>query len=172
VRRHPELDHDDEIWVLFTERIIQGMGGEGDTYSAAVEMERRWSQSAHFELYDDAVPTLEALAGQGLRIGLLSNSARDLVEFVAHHGLPADALLTSASHGKAKPHESIFLAILELLGVEPGEALMVGDTLDEDVEGAQAVGMAAVLVDREGRYPAQENRLLDLCGLPALVGTD
>ena len=38
VKRHPELDHDDEIWVLFTERIIQGMGGTGDTYRAAVEM--------------------------------------------------------------------------------------------------------------------------------------
>jgi putative hydrolase of the HAD superfamily len=170
VRRHPELDHDDEIWVLFTERIIQGMGGVGDTYAAAVEMERRWTQSAHFELYDDAMPALEALARQGLRIGLLSNSARDLAEFVAHHQLAADALLTSASHGKTKPHESIFLAILELLGVEPSEALMVGDTLDEDVEGAKAIGMSAVLVDREGRYPAQENRVIDLRGLPELVG--
>src|SRR6185295_211928 len=53
VKRHPELDHDEEIWVLFTERIIRGMGGAGDTYAAAVEMEGRWAQSAHFELYDD-----------------------------------------------------------------------------------------------------------------------
>ena len=40
LKRHPELDHDEEIWVLFTERIIVGMGGTGDTYGAAVEMER------------------------------------------------------------------------------------------------------------------------------------
>ena len=60
VKRHPELDHDEEIWVLFTERIIIGMGGRGDTYAAAVEMERRWGQSVHFELYDDALPALEA----------------------------------------------------------------------------------------------------------------
>ena len=33
VKRHPELDHDEEIWVLFTERIILGMGGRGDTYA-------------------------------------------------------------------------------------------------------------------------------------------
>jgi putative hydrolase of the HAD superfamily len=145
------------------------MGGVGDTHAAAVEMERRWTQSAHFELYDDAAPVLEALARQGLRIGLLSNSARDLEEFVAHHGLAADALLTSASHGKTKPHESIFLAILALLGVVPSEALMVGDTLDEDVEGARAIGMAALLVDRDGRYPAKSDRLVDLRGLPALV---
>ena len=31
LKRHPELDHDEEIWVLFTQRIIEGMGGEGDT---------------------------------------------------------------------------------------------------------------------------------------------
>ena len=169
VKRHPELDHDDEIWVLFTERIIEGMGGVGDTYAAAVEMERRWTQSERFELYDDALPTLAALAAHGIKIGLLSNSARDLGEFVAHHGLAADALLTSASHGKTKPHRTIFHAILELLAVAPGEALMVGDTLDEDVEGARAVGMSAVLLDREGRYPWLSDRLESLHGLPALL---
>jgi HAD superfamily hydrolase (TIGR01549 family) len=169
VRRHPELDHDEEIWVLFTERIIRGMGGVGDTYAAAVEMERRWVESSHFELYDDALPAVEALANQGLKIGLLSNSARDLTKFVAHHGLAADALLTSASHGKTKPHRSIFRAMLGLLEVLPDEALMVGDTFDEDVVGARDIGMAAVLVDRDGRYPEIADRIDDLRGLPALV---
>jgi len=145
------------------------MGGVGDTHAAAVEMERRWTQSAHFELYDDAREVLELLARRGLKIGLLSNSSRDLGEFVVHHGLAADALLTSASHGKTKPHQTIFRAILDLLGVDPAEALMVGDTLDEDVEGARAAGMSAVLLDREGRHPGLPDRLEDLRGLPALL---
>jgi putative hydrolase of the HAD superfamily len=169
VRRHPELDHDEEMWVLFTERIIQGMGGVGDTYAAALEMERRWTESAQFELYDDARPVLEELAAGGLKIGLLSNSARDLTEFVAHHGLAADALLTSAAHGKTKPHRAIFDAILGRLGVVARDALMVGDTPADDVEGARAAGMAAVLLDREGRYPGVAERLDDLRALPALV---
>jgi putative hydrolase of the HAD superfamily len=170
VKRHPELDHDDEIWVLFTERIIQGMGGTGDTYSAAVEMERRWTQSVHFELYDDALPVLDALRERGLRIGLLSNSSRDLHEFVAHHGLSADAVLTSHAHGKAKPHRTIFRAMLDRLEVEPAEAAMVGDTIEDDIEGALAIGMRAVLVDREGRFPDYEGRLGDLRELPAALG--
>jgi HAD superfamily hydrolase (TIGR01549 family) len=170
VKRHPELDHDEEIWVLFTERIIQGMGGVGDTYAAAVEMERRWAHSAHFELYDDALPVLDDLRERGLKIGLLSNSSRDLDEFVAHHGILADAVLTSHVHGKTKPHETIFRAMLELLAVAPGEAAMVGDTIEDDVEGALAVGMRAVLLDREGLYPGIENRLDDLRGLPAALG--
>jgi HAD superfamily hydrolase (TIGR01549 family) len=170
VKRHPELDHDEEIWVLFTERIILGMGGRGDTYAAAVEMERRWAHSVHFELYDDALPALEEVRRKGLKVGLLSNSSRNLEEFVVHHGLPADAVLTSGAHGKTKPHESIFLALLALLDVEPAQAVMVGDTLHDDVEGALAVGMRAVLLDREGRHPEVEGRLADLGGLGEALG--
>jgi putative hydrolase of the HAD superfamily len=170
VKRHPELDHDEEIWVLFTERIIIGMGGTGDTYAAAVEMEGRWAQSVHFELYDDALPVLDVLRERGLLIGLLSNSSRDLHEFVAHHNLRADAVLTSHAHGKTKPHESIFRAMLGLLGVGADEAVMVGDTVDDDVEGALAVGMQAVLLDREGRYPEIDGRLDDLRELPVVLG--
>jgi putative hydrolase of the HAD superfamily len=170
VKRHPELDHDEEIWVLFTERIIEGMGGSGKTYEAAVEMERRWSQSAHFELYDDALPVLDWLRERGLKIGLLSNSSRDLDEFVAHHNLYADAVLTSYVHGKTKPHGTIFRAMLERLDVAPEEAAMVGDTIEDDFEGAIAAGMRAVLLDREGRYPDHLERLDDLRELPAALG--
>jgi putative hydrolase of the HAD superfamily len=170
VKRHPELDHDEELWVLFTERIIRGMGGTGSTYEAACEMERRWSHSAHFELYDDALPVLDALRERGLKIGLLSNSSRDLDEFVAHHGIAADAVLTSHVHGKTKPHRTIFRAMLERLEVPAAEAVMVGDTIEDDIEGALAVGMRAVLLDREGRYPNVEGRLDDLRELPAALG--
>ena len=171
LKRHPELDHDEEIWVLFTQRIIEGMGGVGDTYAAAYEMERSWVHADHFELYDDAVPALTAVREHGLRIGLLSNTARDLGEFVRHHGLEVDAVLTSRTHGKTKPHETIFRRMLELLDVAPDEALMIGDTLEDDVEGARAVGMRAVLVDREGRYPGEE-RIDGLAGLLRLLTLD
>jgi len=170
VRRHPELDHDEEMWVLFTERVIQGMGGRRNTYDAAVEMERRWAQSAHFELYEDALPVLEDLRGRGLRLGLLSNSSRDLDEFVHHHGLAVDAVLTSHVHGKTKPHETIFRALLEQLEVSACDAVMVGDTIEDDIEGALAVGMHALLVDRHGRYAHADDSLGDLRGLVAALG--
>jgi putative hydrolase of the HAD superfamily len=168
--RHPELDHDEEIWVLFTQRVIEGMGGTGDTHVAAVEMTRAWERASHFELFDDVLATLDALRSRGLALGLLSNTARDLEAFVAHHGLAVDAVLTSRAHGKTKPHGTIFRRMLELLGVAPDEATMVGDTVDDDIEGARAVGMQAILLDREGRYPETEGRLDDLRGLPAALG--
>jgi putative hydrolase of the HAD superfamily len=112
------------------------------------------------------------MKARGLRIGLLSNSSRDLPHFVEHHGLVADAVLTSHAHGKTKPHESIFRAMLDALDVPAADAVMVGDTLDDDIEGARAVGMAAVLVDREGRHPEIADRLPDLRGLVQALGLE
>jgi HAD superfamily hydrolase (TIGR01509 family) len=170
LERHPELDHDEELWVLFTERIIVGMGGTGATHPAAVEMTRAWEEAAHFDLYPDVAATLDALRASDLLIGLLSNTARDLDAFVAHHGLVVDAALTSRVHGKTKPHEAIFRDVLARLGVRPQEAVMVGDSVEDDVAGAHAVGMRALLVDRDRRYPERTDRLDDLAALPAALG--
>jgi putative hydrolase of the HAD superfamily len=170
LHRHPELEHDDEIWFRFTERIVRGMGGETDAaYDCAVEITRGWERHENFELYEDVVATLAALRGAGLRIGLVSNSARDVREFARHHGLDVDAGISSFHHGRSKPHASIFRAVLDLLGVEPAAAAMVGDMVADDVEGARAVGMHAILLDREGAHPEFEPRIETLSELPSAL---
>jgi HAD superfamily hydrolase (TIGR01549 family) len=170
LEHHPELEHDEEIWVLFTQRIIEGMGGRGDTYACAAEMTRAWEHADHFELFDDVLPTLADLRSRGLRLGLLSNTARDLDAFVVHHALEVDAVLTSRVHGKTKPHEAIFRRMLELLGVSAAEAAMVGDTPEDDIEGAESIGIRAVLIDRDDRHPGVPGRLTDLRALPVALG--
>lgn len=171
LERHPELEHDEEVWVLFTERIIRGMGGESErAYECAVEMTHAWEHAHNFDLYEDALPTLADLRGRGLKLGLVSNTARDLEAFVAHHALDVDAALSSRAHGKVKPHESIFRAVLERLGVEPAASAMVGDSPDDDVAGARSLGIRAFLLDRDERYPEHPERLTDLRQLPAALG--
>jgi HAD superfamily hydrolase (TIGR01549 family) len=172
VRRHPELEHDEEIWIAFTERIIRNMGGNSaSAHECAAEMTRAWEHAEHFELYEDAVPVLSELRAQGLKLGLVSNTGRDLDEFVAHHGLDVDAALGSRAFGRTKPHPTIFRAVLGRLGVEPADAAMVGDSPEDDVDGARAAGMsAAFLLDRDDRYPEIEDRLPDLYALPAALG--
>jgi HAD superfamily hydrolase (TIGR01549 family) len=172
IRRHPELEHDEEIWVAFTERIIRNMGGDADSaYECAVAMTRAWEHAEHFELYEDALPVLERLRNHGLKLGLVSNTGRDLEAFVAHHGLDVDAALGSRSFGRTKPHPTIFQALLERLRVEPAAAAMVGDSPDDDVDGARAAGIqAAFLLDRDDRYPELPDRLPDLYALPAALG--
>jgi len=171
LERHSELDHDDEIWFAFTERIVLGMGGKQPaSYACAVDITRGWELHENFELYEDTAPVLDELRRAGVKIGLLTNSSRDVHAFARHHQLDVDAAVGSFHHGKTKPHASIFLAVLELLDVEPADAVMVGDTVEDDIEGARAVGMRAILVDRLGRNPEYEGRLDDLYGLPAALG--
>jgi HAD superfamily hydrolase (TIGR01549 family) len=171
LERHPEFDHDEEVWVLFTEQIIRGMGGDSDrAYECAVEMTRAWEHAENFELYEDTLPVLAALREHGLKIGLVSNTGRDLHAFIAHHKLDVDAAVSSGAHGKTKPHPAIFLAALEQLGVTAEEAAMVGDSPEDDVDGAKALGMRAFLIDREDRFPEVEERLPDLLALPAALG--
>jgi putative hydrolase of the HAD superfamily len=171
LEKHPELDHDEEVWVLFTEQIIRGMGGNSDrAYACAGAMTRAWEHAENFEIYEDTLPTLAALRERGLKLGLVSNTGRDLDAFVAHHGLDVDVVVSSGAHGKIKPHPTIFRAALDRLGVEAQDATMVGDSVEDDVEGARALGMRAFLLDRENRYPEIEEKLTDLRELPAALG--
>jgi HAD superfamily hydrolase (TIGR01662 family) len=171
LEHHPELDHDEEIWIRFTEDIIRGMGGEGQSItSLAVEIVNAWEHSTNFELYEDAPPVLRELRRHGLKIGLVSNTSRDLARFIDTFSLDVDAWVASGLHGKVKPSPSIFRAVLDLLGVPPEEAVMVGDSLVDDIEGARSIGMRAFLLDRAGRYEGQPDALPDLYALPAILG--
>jgi len=171
LERHPDFDHDDAIWYAFTEQIVLGMGGTSPaSYDCAVEITKGWELHENFELYEDALPVLDELRRAGLKIGLVTNSSRDVRAFAEHHALHVDATIGSLEHGKTKPHASIFAALLELLDVEPGDAAMVGDTIADDIEGARALGMRAILLDRYGRHPDFQPRLEDLYGLPAALG--
>ncbi len=171
LRHHPELEHDEESWVRFTEDIVRGMGGEGPRIREVAEaITEGWLHSENFELYEDTLPVLDHLRTRGVAIGLVSNTSRDLDAFVGHFELDVDAWISSRVHGKVKPSPTIFRAALELLGVEPGAAAMVGDSLLDDIEGARALGMQAFLIDREGRFPDQADALPTLLALPALLG--
>ena len=171
LRMHPELVHDEEIWVAFTEDIVRGMGGDADGARAcAVEIVRRWEIHANFDLYDDAIPVLEALRAHELRIGLISNGQRDLEEFALHHRLDVDVAVGSKSHGRTKPHASIFETALASLEAAAADTVMVGDSYADDIEGARALGMRAILLDRDGAYPDEPDRIADLGALPGALG--
>ena len=112
-----------------------------------VAEQRVWRPSHKLEA--SALGLLDALRARGLRIGLVSNlfDPPALVrELLAEVGLleRLDAIAVSAEVGKRKPHPAVFEHALAELGVEAGDAVMVGDRLREDVGGAQAVGMRAI----------------------------
>ena len=133
-------------------------------------MTRGWEHAHNFELFEDTLPVLEELRRHDLKIGLVSNTGRDLDAFMSHHSLEVDAAVSSGAFGKVKPDPSIFRATLHKLAVRPHQAAMVGDSPEDDIAGARAIGMRAFLVDREDRYPDYVGRLTDLRQLPAALG--
>jgi putative hydrolase of the HAD superfamily len=170
LQHHPELEHDEEIWIRFTEDIVRGMGGTGEHVRAvADEIIEGWLHSENFELYEDVLPVLAELRKHRLKIGLVSNTSRDLASFVRHFALDVDAWITSGSFGRVKPSPAIFRAALALLEVEPEAAVMVGDSPLDDIEGARRLGMRAFLLDREGHYPNEPGSLPSLLSLPAAL---
>ena len=168
--------YDAGIFVRYTRRIIEEMGGTGETLDVcAQEIYAEWAACQHFFLYDDVAPALRELATRGLKIGLISNSHRCLASFERHfslHGLIA-AAISSSEHGYLKPHPSIFESALKLAGVSAHESVMVGDSYPHDVEGARQVGMRGILVQRTSRMsamvPSDVPVIRDLSELPALI---
>ena len=166
-----ELVHDEDIWIAFTEQIVLGMGGDpGGAWGCAVDMVREWERHENFSLYEDALPVLDELRRHRLKVGLISNGQRDLEEFTQHHVLDVDAVVGSKAHGRIKPHASIFLLALERLDVRPEETVMVGDSYEDDIEGARALGIRAILLDRDGLRVDAEDRIDTLLALPAALG--
>jgi len=108
--------------------------------------------SIRFRAYPDAQPALGELRARGLRLIVVSNWDISLPRVLERCGLAGmvDETVTSAGAGARKPDPAIFNAALELAGADPGEALHVGDTEDEDLAGARAAGIRALLIDRNG----------------------
>jgi putative hydrolase of the HAD superfamily len=154
--------YDAEIFVAYTRHIIERMGGRGPRVDAcAREIYTEWAACQHFALYDDVPETLRALARAGVRIGLISNSHRCLASFQSHFELEdvISATISSSEHGFMKPHPSIFRAALQLVDAAPADAVMVGDSLAHDIEGALRAGMRGVLLTRGGQPPARAQQI-------------
>ena len=165
-----DLPYDAEIFVDYTRHIIEQMGGDGVRLDAcAREIYAEWASNHHFELYDDVPAALDGLAASGIRIGVISNSHRPLESFLSHFALQhvISAAVSSAEHGRMKPHPSIFHAALQTLAVPPSDAVMVGDHLRHDVEGALRAGLRGVLLHRRiDAHPGVDD--LSAKGIPTI----
>lgn len=175
-REQTGLVHDDRLLPVIAHAIIEGLGGGP---RGAVELTARaiiaaWSAAENFGLYEDVLPCLDALRAAGLRMALLSNAlGHGVEEIVAHFALDdyMDAAVSSLDTGAVKPAPRMFSTLFGLLGLSPGDAVMVGDSVEDDVEGALACGCPAILLDRSGRrQDVTVPRIESLAELPAALG--
>lgn len=110
-----------------------------------------WQPVPGVTLYVDTIETLSALRTQGYKIGLVTNSMMPMwmrdVELQAYQILEYfDARVTSGDVGYMKPHPAIYEYILDQLGVSPQQAVFVGDRPENDIAGANAVGLISVMM--------------------------
>jgi putative hydrolase of the HAD superfamily len=105
------------------------------------------------DLLPGALETLEALRRHGVTLGLITNGAgaaqRAKIErfALAEH---FDYIGIEGEVGHGKPHRRAYEAALEALQAEPESTWMVGDNLEWDVAGAQALGIRGIWLDKHG----------------------
>ena len=148
--------YDPTVFIDYTCRIIEAMGGTGaGVIEAAKDLYDAWPVCEHFTLYEEVPDVLRELRDGGYTIGLITNTQRSLTEFERHFDLGGlfSFAISSFDHGYMKPHPSIFESALRQVSARPHEAVMVGDSLAHDIEGARKLGMRAVLVSRSGTAP-------------------
>ncbi len=143
------------MWREITRRIYDRIPELGEVaFDAWFEaLYRRFGEAGAWRFYDDVEPALRKLRERGLRLGVVSNWDTRLRGICAGLGLDrlVDFIVISAEVGVRKPDPRIFHAALEQAGVAASEALHVGDLPEEDVAGARAAGIEAVLIDRPRR---------------------
>lgn len=128
--------------------------------------------------FPDAVAVLRTLRGAGIRVGVLTNGPSDIQRQklrVARLDAELDSIAISGELGFAKPDPEAYRLALELLGTQPDETAMVGDSLENDVLGGLAAGLAAVVWlpgARRGDLPEGAHLARNLAEVPRLLGLD
>jgi|SRR5579884_792004 len=174
--RRRELDELDIIAVLDEGLHDLGLDLSRELVRQLAEMEHR-AMAARLTVPRENLAVLGQLHDMGLKVGLVSNAhflpelMREDIERlgIAEH---VDRAVFSSEIGIRKPHPSIFLHVLNGLGVEPSEAFFVGDRLRDDIEGAKSLGMRGVLThqyrrEELGSYPAEPDLVIN--ALPDIV---
>lgn len=165
----PELSDEEKrlFWIQFTRLLFKQAQVRGitrdqsDIYAAPI---RDIFGSDSFELYGDVQPVLQALKQRGLRLAVVSNWHRGLDSFCHEMNLSnlLDAVISSSDIGIKKPDPRLFEEAVRRLRAKPDRIVHVGDSPDDDFDGAVAAGLRAVLIDRGNVHCSHANRINNL----------
>lgn len=145
----------DQFFAKFEQMVLGGCGIEVDLELA----DRIWQEVAKQEyelvLFDDVLPNLKSLRNQGYIVGIVSNVPSRSDQLADELGLigSIDFAVTSSEVGCEKPDPRIFAEALRRADeTHPSNAVMVGDQIESDINGAVAAGIQPVLLDRNSRH--------------------
>ena len=145
---HEEAEHD--FWANLIQQLCPNSPGFDDCFYHLFD---HFQQPENWRCFEDVADTMSALSERQLVIGIASNFDRrlDLVCDGLVELAPVDVRIISSLVGWRKPAPEFFQAVTDILNFPANEILMVGDDITNDVKGALAVGMPAVLIDRSDK---------------------
>ncbi len=154
--RSPIQQRSKEEWDSFTaeyeQYLLRSAGVEVSKDLAREIYQAYSSQEKGLKLFPDIEPSLVALREAGLTVGLISNSDTNVEPMCQQLGITDyfSFIISSCDVGCEKPHPRIFELALTNAGVQPEEAVHVGDQYHSDVVGARELGITPFLLDRSG----------------------
>ncbi len=153
------------FWFRFVDRVCQHLGLEPASRFAKAELYDRFAHREAWTVFPEVPEVLERLGTAGLKLAVVSNWDERLPGLLADLGLAArfEAVVYSQAVGVEKPLAGIFQRAVEALEVPAGRTLHVGDRPREDVEGARAAGLHALLLARAGGGDLADLRPLAVC---------
>lgn len=157
------------FWKTFLAEVRSRLDGGDVSPEAFARLAEHFRSPGSWAMYGDVLPTLEELRGRGFALAVISNWDSHLPRLLEAMGLASffRVVSVSAIEATGKPGAEIFHRTCARLGVAPAEALHVGDSITDDYDGARAAGLAALLIDRDGRHPLVPDRvegLVEICG--------
>ena len=157
-----------DFWQAFLNRVRSLLDGGVVSAAAFTRLATHFSTPASWAVYDDVLSTLEELSLRDLKLAVVSNWDSFLPKLLAALDLGRffPVVAVSAIEETGKPGAEIIHRACRRLGVEPEEALHVGDSVAEDLEGARAAGLRALLLDRADAHPEIADRIASLTELP------
>ena len=173
VRTAPELV---ELRHTSAAVLREGLGGEAACPLPLEQLLHMLLAAFETRALPDAAPAVRQLREAGVRTGVLSNFSYLLPLLLDEVGLAPslDPVVFSAAAGVEKPEPAIFHAAARAVGAAPGDCVLLGDDLVNDVEGARAVGMPVIWIAREGAPPpagvCAARSLIEAAG--AVLGAD
>ncbi len=161
-----EFNHTRLEWAGLVQATFQGLAATPPGPALFSDLYVRFGEPGAWRVFDDVVPTLEALACRGIKLGVISNwdeRLRPLLRRLKLHDY-FEAIVVSHEIGFPKPSPVIFQHAAEKLALPPEAILHVGDSLEMDAQGARAASFGALELrrDADGLSPHQVKSLLDL----------
>jgi len=138
------------------EPYLVSLGIDQEAIHDFLELRRSFTREVLGGARPGAVETLRELRARGIRLGLITVCSEDTVDVWPETPFAGlfDAEVFSSTCGLRKPDPRIYELVLEQLDVKPSEALFVGDGANDELAGAERVGMRVILVHRPGEEPA------------------